>query len=184
MKRLAMIDRDGTITVEKNYLSSPDQLELLEGAANGIRMLRELGLGAVVVTNQSGIGRGYFDSATVDLVHARLSEMLASEGAAVDGFYICPHHPDDRCACRKPEPELARRAANDFDADLQSSFVIGDKPCDIDLGKAVGATTILVRTGYGAEFEGSHKAEADYTVDNLFEAACLIRELMRGAAAG
>lgn len=180
MTRLAMIDRDGTITVERNYLSSPDQLELLEGAANGIRMLRELGLAAIVVTNQSGVARGFFDAATVDRVHARLSEMLAVHGAAIDAFYVCPHHPDDRCACRKPEPGLARRAAHDFDADLTQSFVIGDKACDIDLGKAVGATTIQVRTGYGH----SETTGADYTVENLFEAAILIRELMRGAAAG
>ena len=184
MKRLALIDRDGTITVERNYLSSPDQLELLDGAASGIRLLRELGLSPVVVTNQSGIGRGYFDAATVDRVHERLSEMLGAEGASVDAYYICPHHPDDACACRKPATALAERAAAEFRADLRSSFVIGDKPCDIDLGRAVGATSILVRTGYGAEVEGKNEAAADHVVNNLLEAASLIRELMRGAAAG
>jgi histidinol-phosphate phosphatase family protein len=181
MKRLAMIDRDGTITVERNYLSSPDQLELLEGAASGIRLLRDLGLAAVVVTNQSGVARGYFDEATVDRVHARLNEMLGAQGASLDAYYVCPHHPEDGCACRKPAPELARRAAAEFSADLESSFVIGDKACDVDLGRAVGATTILVRTGYGdaVAHEGT---EAHYTVNNLFDAACLIRDLMKGAA--
>jgi D-glycero-D-manno-heptose 1,7-bisphosphate phosphatase len=183
MRRLAMIDRDGTITVERVYLSSPDQLELLEGAASGIRLLQELGLAAVVVTNQSGVGRGFFDQGTVDRVHERLSEMLAAEGASIDAYYVCPHHPEAACNCRKPAPELAQRAAKDFNADLAASFVIGDKPCDIDLGKAVGATTILVRTGYGAEFADSLDLRPDYTADNLFEAACIIRELTRGVAA-
>ena len=183
MKRLVMIDRDGTLTVERNYLASPEQLELIERSASALRLLRAAGLPAVVVTNQSGLARGYFDQPTLERIHARLSDMLAAEGAVIDAFYVCPHHPDDRCQCRKPAAALAHRAAADFSADLRASFVIGDKPCDLGLGKAVGATTILVRTGYGADVaQSADAAEADYIVGDLYDAASLIRQIVEEQA--
>jgi len=175
MTRLVLLDRDGTINEERNYLSSPDELELLPGAAEGIRRMRDLGLAVVVVTNQSGVGRGYFTAETVAAVHQRLGELLAAGGAKVDAFYVCPHTPDDDCDCRKPAPGLARQAAAEFQADLSRSFVVGDKVCDIELGQRAGATTILVRTGYGAEHEAF--AGADYVVDGLPEAAQVIERL-------
>lgn len=178
MKKLVLLDRDGTINVEKHYLSSPEQLELLPGAAEGIQRMRHSGVIVVVVTNQSAIGRGYFGEDTLNLIHARLLQLLAEAGTSVDAIYVCPHLPDEGCDCRKPAPGLALRAAIDFEADLTRSFVVGDKECDIRLGKQVGATTILVRTGYGRDWVGRDDVCPDYIVENLLEASRLIGSLV------
>jgi histidinol-phosphate phosphatase family protein len=178
--RLVILDRDGTINVEKHYLSNPDEVELLPNAAAGIRRMRELGLKVVVVTNQSAIGRGYFDHNTLERIHDRLLALLAAEGAAVDRIYVCPHRPDEGCDCRKPKPGLLEQAAREFQADLTQAFVIGDKAIDIETGRRVGATTLLVRTGYGAEVAAQGGAGADYVVDDLAEAAAVIDGLTRG----
>jgi D-glycero-D-manno-heptose 1,7-bisphosphate phosphatase len=179
MKRLVLLDRDGTINVEKHYLSAPDLLELLPGAAEGIRLMRQLGLAAVVVTNQSAIGRGYFSLHTLARIHQRLQDMLAHQQAELDRIYVCPHRPEQGCHCRKPEPGLAWRAAHELRGDLSASFVVGDKTCDIELGKRIGATTILVRSGYGDQVALSGSIQADYMVANLLEAVPLIKRLVR-----
>lgn len=164
-RRYVVLDRDGTIIVERNYLSSPEQVELLPGAAEGMKRLAALGYGLVIVTNQSGIGRGYFTREALEQVHARMMELLAANGAAVEAIYVCPHAPDDECNCRKPKPALLEQAAADLGFTESDCIVVGDKPSDIDLGKAVGARTALVRTGYGAKNEGS--VQADWVVDDL-----------------
>lgn len=173
-KSVVLLDRDGTVNVERHYLSEPEDVELLPGAAGGIRRLKGLGFKVVMVTNQSAIGRGYFGWETLEGVHRRLHELLESEGAVVDGILVCPHASDDGCECRKPRPGLACEAARRFDVDLKSGFVIGDKPCDIGLGKAIGATTILVRTGHGAETEGCLDQPPDYVADDLAEAILIV----------
>lgn len=178
LSRLVLLDRDGTINVERNYLSSPDDLELYAGAADGIKLLKSLGLRVVISTNQSAVGRGFFDAARLAEIHERLGEILFESDATVDAIYFCPHAPEDDCRCRKPDTAMAKRAAFDFNADLAESFVIGDKVCDIELGKNVGATTILVRTGYGAQTGCEQKTKPDYAVENLFEAARLIRRIL------
>ncbi len=178
--RLILLDRDGTINHERNYLSSPSQIELIPNAAEGIRLFNELGLPVVVISNQSGIGRGYFDLATLERINERLVDLLAQGGARVDAIYFCPHLPEDNCECRKPRTGLARSAASDFKADLGSSFVIGDKPCDIELGEAVGAKTVLVRTGYGAEYERLDGLKPNLIADNLLDAAESIRDRFLG----
>jgi D-glycero-D-manno-heptose 1,7-bisphosphate phosphatase len=170
-RRFVVLDRDGTIIAERHYLSDPEQVELLPGAAEGLRRMAALGLGLIVVTNQSGVARGYFDLARVEEVHQRLRSLLAAEQVALDGIYVCPHGPDADCACRKPRPGLLLEAAAEFNFDPRACFVIGDKPCDIELGQAVGATTILVRTGYGAEYESAGTLQADHVVDDLVAAA-------------
>lgn len=175
-RRFVVLDRDGTVIVERHYLSDPDQVELIPGAAGGLRQLRAMGLGLVVITNQSAIGRGFFDEARLEQIHQRLRELLAAEGVQLDGIYFCPHLPDEDCGCRKPRIGLIERAATELDFDPAAAFVIGDKPCDIELGRSVGATTLLVRTGYGASVEGA--TPADYVVDGLEEAAPVIRELL------
>ena len=170
MRGFVFLDRDGTLIVEKNYLSDPDQVELIEGAAGAIRRLRESGYGVVVLTNQSGLGRGYFTAERVEAVHARLRELLAREGAQLDGIYLCPHTPDDACECRKPALGLVERAAREHEVDRQRSFIIGDKRCDIECGKHAGIVSILVRTGYGRETESEIGAIADHVASNLPEA--------------
>ena len=178
MTRLALLDRDGTINVEKHYLSSPEQIELLPRSAEAIRLLKQLGLTVVVVTNQSGIGRGYFDIKTLEQIHKKLSQLLAEQDAVLDGIYACPHRPEDECVCRKPNPGLAQEAAEEFRTSMTSAFVIGDNVGDIEMGKQVGAVTILVRTGYGTQVEAEEMAQPDYVVEDLFDAACLIERLI------
>ena len=178
-RRFVVLDRDGTIIAERHYLSDPALVELLPGAAEGLRRMADLGLGLIVVTNQSGVARGYFDLQRVDEIHGRMQALLADQGVALDGIYVCPHLPDADCACRKPRPGLVLQAAAEFHFEPCACFVIGDKPCDIELGQAVAATTILVRTGYGAEHEAAGLIHPDYTVDDLRAAAKLIAPLMR-----
>ncbi len=143
------LDRDGTIIVEKNYLGDPDQVVLLDGAVEGLRAMSRHALPFVVVSNQSGVGRGYFSSDQAQAVERRLELLLAREGVSIAGWYMCPHAPEANCACRKPLPGMIDSAAHDLDLDPARSFVIGDKRSDIDLASAVGATGILVTTGHG-----------------------------------
>lgn len=177
-RRFVVLDRDGTINVEREYLSDPEQLELLPGAVRGLRHLHRLGLGLVVITNQSGIGRGHFDRARLDLIHERLSALLAAEGIQLDGIYVCPHHPSDGCTCRKPQPELLAKAAREHQFEAGDAFVIGDKVIDIELGQQVGATTLLVRTGYGTQVAAQMAVTWDYVVDDLAKAAAVIERLL------
>jgi len=174
-QRFAILDRDGTVIKEKHYLSDPDEVELIPGAAEGLRILREMDLGLVVLTNQSGLGRGYFNQATLDAVHERMTGLLAEEGVRLDGIYYCPHLPGEECDCRKPKDALLRRAAADLKFNPAKSFVIGDKPCDIELGRRVGATTILVATGHGSQFIHDPFVGADYVMDDLLAAAQAVR---------
>jgi D-glycero-D-manno-heptose 1,7-bisphosphate phosphatase len=177
-RRFVLLDRDGTITVERNYLSDPDQVELLPQVGAGLRRMTQTGLGLIVVTNQSGIARGFFDEQRLEEIHARMNQLLNAEGVQLDGIYFCPHTPEGDCECRKPRPGMVQRAAADFGFDPKQCFVIGDKPCDIDLGHAVGATTLLVRTGYGAEVESAGQSTAHEIVDDLLAAAAKIEQLL------
>lgn len=170
-KIFVLLDRDGTLNVEKHYLSDPDQLELYPGVAAALRKLRGLGCGLAVVTNQSGIGRGYFDREAVDRVHDRLRSLLAQEGVTLDAIYLCPHAPDEVCDCRKPLPGMAEQARAEFGFDPTQSFVIGDKAADIELGRAIGAAAILVRTGWGKEEEEKGACQPDAICDDMSAAA-------------
>lgn len=172
-RRFVLLDRDGTLIAERNYLARVEDVELLPGTAPGLRLLQDAGLGLVVLTNQSGLGRGYFDLAALNAVHAHLAQLLASQGVSLDGIYVCPHTPDEDCACRKPKTELVRRAAEELHFDPAESFVIGDKPCDIELGRQIGATTFLVRTGYGVIWE-REGLQTDYVVDDVLAGARII----------
>ncbi len=169
-RRFLLLDRDGTLNVEKDYLSDPEQLVLIPGAGAALRKLRYAGFGLVVLTNQSGLARGYFTLAQIEAVHQRLHQLLAHEGVGVDGIYLCPHGPQEDCRCRKPRPGLVEQAvvAHGFDPAL--AIMIGDKSADVELGKAVGAVSILVRTGYGRESEAKG-VKADVVLDALPEAA-------------
>ena len=174
MRRFAVLDRDGTIVMERRYLARPDQVELIPGASNGLRALQEAGLGLVVATNQSGIGRGYFDWRQLELIHRRLEALLAEEGVELEAIYCCPHTPEDRCECRKPRTGLMERAARELGFQAEDSFVIGDKVCDVEFGRRAGATTFLVKTGYGAAVAAQGPVAADYVVNTLADAVPMI----------
>ena len=138
-ERIVLLDRDGTIIREQQYLSDPDGVVLLPGASDGIRMLKAAGFRVVVVTNQSGVSRGYFTTQKVEEVNQRMLDLLALEKAQLHGIYVFPHHPKYRCECRKPRTALALQAAVDCGGDLTRSFVVGDKASDLMLAKNVGA---------------------------------------------
>jgi D-glycero-D-manno-heptose 1,7-bisphosphate phosphatase len=171
-RRFVLIDRDGTINVEKHYLSDPDQVELIPGSGRALKKLQEAGFGICIITNQSGIGRGYFDSKQLDLIHIRLRDLVHKFGVRIDGIYYCPHTPDDGCGCRKPLPELANRASIEHGFLLCDAWMIGDNHADMKLGRAVGARCVLVRTGYGKRIEGA--VTADFVVDDLAAGAELV----------
>ena len=164
------VDRDGTLIAERHYLCDPDQVELLPGVGEAVRRLNEAGVPVIVVTNQSGVARGYFGMDAVDRVNQRMAELLAAEGARLDDVYVCPHQSGDGCNCRKPAPGMVEAAAATWNIALADSFVIGDKPCDVDLGRVAGATAILVRTGYGAQWENDDRCQAHAVFDGLLPA--------------
>jgi D-glycero-D-manno-heptose 1,7-bisphosphate phosphatase len=150
------LDRDGTVCREVGYVNHLDRMELLPGAAEAIRRIREADRLALVVTNQAGAARGYFPLALIDAAHRRLGELLAREGASVDAIYHCPHHPDvgppglrRACDCRKPAPGMLLRGRDELGADLDRSWIVGDSFKDIEAGANAGVPGVLVRTGYG-----------------------------------
>ena len=149
------LDRDGTINEEVGYLSDPSQVNLIPGAADAIARLRAAGFKLVVVTNQSGIARGLFTVKELHHVNQALEKLLNENGAGIDAFYFCPHHPMHgekvTCECRKPKPGMAIKAAKELDLDLSRSYFVGDKVSDIELGINAGGKTVLVLTGYGME---------------------------------
>ena len=175
---LAFVDRDGTIIVHRHHLTDPDDVALLPGASAALRQLRALGLGIIVITNQSVVGRGLIDEAGLGRVHARMLSLLRAEGVEVDDIYHCPHRPEEQCSCRKPGRALVDLAASEWHGDPRLSFVIGDNRSDVELGQAVGATTVLVRTGHGAEISRDGEVRADHVVDDLSAAVPVIRRVL------
>jgi histidinol-phosphate phosphatase family protein len=175
---IVFLDRDGTIIRECHYLSDPDQVELLPGVSQGLQQLQAMGLRLVVLTNQSAIGRGYFDLDRLQQIHQRLQTLLLQEGIHLTAIFFCPHVPQDRCHCRKPNPGLIEQAAQSLKFSPSQSFVVGDKPCDIELGLRIKATTFLVRTGYGIETEINSTTNPHYVVNDLSETAQVIQTLL------
>ena len=170
-KQYVLLDRDGTMIVEREYLADPAGVTLLPRTVEGLRTLQTAGFGLIVVTNQSGIGRGFFDEAALAAVHARMRELLAGENIALDGIYYCPHVDDDGCNCRKPRTGLAEQAGRELGFDAAQTYVVGDKAIDVELAEALGAVSILVRTGYGAATERKGNCRPDYVADDLSAAA-------------
>ena len=157
LKPAVFLDRDGTINVEKNYLYRVEDFEFLPGVPDALRRLQKAGYLIFVVTNQSGVARGYFTLADVDRLHRHLQQELRHQGAVIDGFYVCPHHPERglapwrrACNCRKGSPGLLLQAATEHGVDLSRSFMVGDKAADVEAGRRAGCTPLLVLTGYGA----------------------------------
>ncbi len=165
--RAVFIDRDGTIARDVHYCSRPEDFELLPKAAEGVRLLNQRGFKVVVITNQSGIARGYFTEEILAKIHLKMKEELAKGGAFVDSIYYCPHHPDDGCQCRKPKPKLMLQAVSDLDINLSESYVIGDLDMDIEMGWRVGCKTLLV----GDPPPAAERAKPDAIAGNFLEAA-------------
>lgn len=150
------LDRDGTINEEKDYLHRIEDFEFIPGAAGAIRRLKEAGFLVIVVTNQSGVARGYYSLDEVEILHRHMRKELQAAGASVDGIYVCPHHPVEgigeyrrECDCRKGRPGMLLRAAEEHGIDLSRSYMIGDKIADVEAGEAAGCTPLMVLTGYG-----------------------------------
>ena len=174
------LDRDGTIIEEVGYLDRPERVELYPYSIEAIRALNRAGLKLVMVTNQSGVARGFFTEEVVHAVHRHIADLLAAGGAWLDAYYYCPHHPDGRvaeyataCQCRKPERGMVDRAVRELGVDPARSFTVGDRWLDVALARTVGARGVLVRTGYGLTEEQKPKPDvrADAVVNNLAEAA-------------
>ena len=184
------IDRDGTLIEEMDYVRTPDDVHLIHDAAPAIRKLNENGFITNVISNQSGIARGFLTEADLAPIHDRLERDLQQNEAHIDRIYYCPHHPvfgidpyNVECECRKPKPGMLIQARKEFGIDLARSFVIGDKVADIQAGAAVGANTILVLTGYGKSSLETCKREnidIDFVAPSIKEAV----EFILGKAEG
>jgi D-glycero-D-manno-heptose 1,7-bisphosphate phosphatase len=173
--KAVILDRDGTLIQEKNYLHDPKDVELLPGVPEGLALLHRHGCRLIVATNQSGVGRGLYSLEDMHAVNARMQALLAEKGIELDAVYYCPHAPEEQCRCRKPAPGMLERAVREQGVSLADSFVIGDKEADILLGRRAGMQAILVRSGYGKETE-KRAIQAAYVADTLHDAAQWIIE--------
>ncbi len=177
MKRRAVfLDRDGTLCEEVNYLSRAADLRVFPFAARAVKLLNAHHFLVILITNQSGIARGFFDEKTLSEIHQKLINELAAAGAKLDAIYFCPHCPADNCECRKPQTGMIQLARRDFAIDLESSWMIGDKAIDVRTGFRAGTKTALVLTGYGQKEIAVLEREPDLTAKNLLEAAEIIVE--------
>ena len=188
-RKAIFIDRDGTLSEEVGYVNHVSRYRLFPFAVDAIRLVNKSPLLAVVVTNQAGVARGYFEESMIHAVHAEVARAMDAGGARLDGVYYCPHHPTageppyrQDCDCRKPKPGLLHRAAADLGIDLAGSYMIGDRRGDLDLAWSVGATAVMVRTGYGrGELESQAPGwprQPDMVAEHLLDAvvAILARE--------
>jgi len=148
--KLVITGRDGILNVFRaDHVKAPEEWEPIPGALEAVARLNHAGWHVVVATNQSGIGRGMIDMASVNAVHAYMNQRLATQGGRLDAVFFCPHTPEEQCDCRKPLPGMMLRASEEMGIHLPSSYVVGDTVKDIEMGHRVGATTVLVLTGYG-----------------------------------
>ena len=174
MNRAVFLDRDGTMIAEVNYLHRPEQVEIFPATRTGLKKAGDAGFKLFIVSNQSGVGRGYFTMADVDKVNQFMCDELARDGICFEKIYIAPEKPDETSRGRKPSPQFLFDARNEFDLDLSQSFLVGDKLIDLECGWNAGVKkSILVRTGYGAEVERdeAEKISRAIVVDDLDKAA-------------
>ncbi len=172
-KKAVFLDRDGTLNEDPGYLREPSQLKLIPGVGEALELLRRSGFSLIVISNQSGVGRGLIDPAAIPKIHAKMSELLSPWAVDVDDYYLCFHRPEDLCECRKPKPKLLLDAARVHHIDVSLSYMVGDKPADIGAGKQAGCKAVaLVRTGEGKATEAHlQKGEADFIGDSLLDVA-------------
>jgi D-glycero-D-manno-heptose 1,7-bisphosphate phosphatase len=183
VKRAVFLDRDGTLNVDVGYLHRLEDLELYPWTADALRLLKRAGYTLIIVTNQSGIAHGLIEPGFIQTCHGEMRRRLQRGGADLDALYYCNHHPRGAvpelsvdCRCRKPLPGMVEDAVRDHGIDPKQSWVVGDKWLDVNLGNAVGARSILVRTGWGAEHAARRPAgqHVDAICDNLIHAVSVI----------
>ncbi len=175
MKNKAVfIDRDGTINVDVHYLDDPNKFEMYPGVGEGVKKLKDSGFKIIVVTNQSGIARGYFTELQLPKIHEKMEKEFQRSNVILDGIYYCPHHPEDNCNCRKPNTGLFERVINEQDIDVKKSYMLGDKILDVGAGKNIGVRTVLIPEPHLREESLSKKNEweyhPDYIADNFTDA--------------
>lgn len=179
--KAVFLDRDGTINEEVGYVNHLERFTLLPRVGQAIRLLNQYEIKTVIITNQSGVARGYFPESLIYQVHQKMQDLLKGERAYLDGIYYCPHHPDvgeppyrQKCQCRKPATGLVEKAVRELNIDLSQSYMIGDRGVDIEFGHKFGVKRILVLTGYGkGEWEyyrDQWKVKPDYVALGLYEA--------------
>lgn len=152
-----ILDRDGVINFEsEHYIKSPDEWHAIPGSLKAIARLNSAGYKILIATNQSGVGRGYYSVETLGLIHQKLMQELAAVGGCVDEIFFCPHHPDDRCGCRKPAPGMLEQIQNKYQLDLTTTYYIGDSYVDVQVARTMNCLPLLVMTGNGEKTIAKH----------------------------
>lgn len=167
--KAVFLDRDGTLCEEVNYLSRPEDLRLFSFSAEAVRLLNQSGYLVILITNQSGIARGFFDEQTLHEIHTKLESDLLRSNAKLDAIYYCPHNSTDSCVCRKPKIGMIEQAKKDFSLDLENSWIIGDKAIDVETGFNAHLKTALVLTGYGKSELENLKKKPNLIAENLLQ---------------
>lgn len=185
MKKAVFLDRDGVITQEPPYYAHRlDQLRLIPRSTEAIKLLNKLNFKVIIVSNQSGIARGYYGEEDTIRFNNAMNELLNKSGAHIDAIYYCPHHPEAKieryrvdCDCRKPKPGMLKRAEKELNIDLRQSFMVGDRWSDIEAGKRAECKTVLMRTGYNLEKLKGNGITCDYVANDLYDAVEYILSL-------
>jgi D-glycero-D-manno-heptose 1,7-bisphosphate phosphatase len=170
MKKAVFLDRDGIVNIDKNFIKSWDEFEFVPGIFENIRRLNQVGFLVIIVTNQSGIKRGFYTEETLKTIHRNMMQILEENNAYIDDIFYCPHFNDDNCNCRKPKPGMILEASKKHNIDLRESWIIGDNERDIIAGKKAGCKTIHVLTGVGQDKLSKCKTDADFTSENIYDA--------------
>lgn len=178
--RLVILDRDGVINQDSDdYIKSPAEWQPIAGSLDAIAQLHRAGFQVMVVSNQSGLARGLFDADTLDAIHAKMLRRVQASGGRIDGIFFCPHHPDEGCGCRKPEPGMIEQLEAAVGASVRGCAFVGDRESDLELARRVGCVPILVRTGNGAATEANADTAGVIVLDDL---AAVARELVSPSA--
>jgi len=176
LNKAVFVDRDDTINRDVHYCSRPEDFELLLTVGTGIRLLNREGFKVVVITNQSGIARGYFTEEMLERIHQKMVDELAKYGAQVDAIFYCPHHPDEGCECRKPKPKLTYQAIKQLHIDPRQSFIIGDRLMDVELARTIGCKSVMIPSELGKEELKNSSVFPDYIASDFESAAKWITE--------
>lgn len=176
LNKAVFVDRDDTINRDVPYCSRPEDFELLLTVGTGIRLLNREGFKVVVITNQSGIARGYFTEEMLERIHQKMVDELAKYGAQVDAIFYCPHYPDEGCECRKPKPKLTYQAIKQLHIDPRQSFIIGDRLMDVELARTIGCKSVMIPSELGKEELKNSSVFPDYIASDFESAAKWITE--------